>query len=88
MSSSSVFFFHWYLKRTNNNNITNSYTNTGAVVYQYKKLLHYDKIDVLEGIDIKKSNKLKECMICHYWFLKDIGYKINQKQVMNAMIYQ
>ena len=21
------------------------------------------------------SNKLKECMICHYWYFKDIGHK-------------
>ena len=33
-------------------------------------------IDVLEGIDINKSNKSKECMICHYWYFKDIGYEL------------
>ena len=26
----------------------------------------YEKIDVSEGIDINKSNKSKECMICNY----------------------
>ena len=39
------------------------------------KILQYEKIDILKGIDINKSNKLKECMICHYWYFKDIGYK-------------
>ena len=38
-------------------------------------MLQYEKIDVLEGIDINKANKSKECMICHYWYFKDIGYK-------------
>ena len=38
-------------------------------------MLQYDRINVLEGIDINKSNKSKERMICHYWYFKDIGYK-------------
>ena len=25
--------------------------------------------------DINKSNKSKECIICHYWYFKDIAYK-------------
>ena len=39
------------------------------------KMLYYNKVDVSEGIDINKSNKSKECMICHYWNFKDIHYK-------------
>ena len=35
-------------------------------------MLRYQKIDVSEGIDINKTNALKECELCHYWFLKDI----------------
>ena len=31
-------------------------------------MLYYDRIDINEGIDPTKSNKSKECMICHYWF--------------------
>ena len=38
-------------------------------------MLLYERIDVTEGIDINKSDKSKECMICHYWCFKDIGYK-------------
>ena len=38
-------------------------------------MLQYERIDVSEGIDINKSDKSKECMICHYWYFKDIGYK-------------
>ena len=29
-------------------------------------MLYYDKIDVSEGIDVNKTNELKECDICHY----------------------
>ena len=40
------------------------------------KMPQYEKIDdVSEGIHFNKSNKSKECMICHYWYFKDIGYK-------------
>ena len=38
-------------------------------------MLQYERIDVSEGIDLSKSDKSKECMICHYWYFKDIGYK-------------
>ena len=31
-------------------------------------MLYYDQIDISEGIDPIKSNKIKECIICHYWF--------------------
>ena len=35
------------------------------------KMLEYDRIDILEGIDIDKTNKSKECMVCHYWYFSD-----------------
>ena len=38
-------------------------------------MLQYERIDVSEGIDISKSNKLNKCMIFHYWYFKDIGYR-------------
>ena len=38
-------------------------------------MLQYERIDISEGINFDKSNKSKECMICHYWYFKDIGYK-------------
>ena len=28
----------------------------------------YERIDILEGIDVDKTNKSKECMLCHYWY--------------------
>ena len=38
-------------------------------------MLEYDKFDISEGIDVNKTNLSKECELCHYWFLKDIGFK-------------
>ena len=28
-------------------------------------MLQYERIDIYEGIEINKSDKSKECMICH-----------------------
>ena len=33
------------------------------------------KESISTGIDINKLNKSKECMICHCWSFKDIGYE-------------
>ena len=38
-------------------------------------MLEYDRIDISEGADVNKTNLLKECDICHYWYFKDIGFK-------------
>ena len=38
-------------------------------------MLQYERIDMSEGIDFDKSNKSVECMICHYWYFKDISFK-------------
>ena len=46
-------------------------------------MLQYDRIDVSEGIDINKTNKSKECMLCHYWYFIDVGYKF-QRYIWNA----
>ena len=38
-------------------------------------MLEYNRIDVSEGINIKKTNSSKECKICHYWYFRNIGFK-------------
>ena len=38
-------------------------------------MLQYIKIDVSEGIDTNKTSASKECMLCHYWYFKDAGFK-------------
>ena len=56
------------------------------------KMLQYERINVSEGIDINKSDKSKECMICHYWYFKDIGYNyephvFNRCNGLSMMVY-
>ena len=38
-------------------------------------IIQYDRIDNFEGIDVNKTSALKECDICYYWYIKDIGFK-------------
>ena len=38
-------------------------------------MLYYDRIDVSHGIDANKTSVLKECIICHYWYLLDEEFK-------------
>ena len=38
-------------------------------------MLEYDRIDISEGTDVNKTNLLKECDNCHYWYSKGIGFK-------------
>ena len=40
-------------------------------------MLQYKKIDVSEGIDTNKTSASKECMLCHYWYFKDVGFKFD-----------
>ena len=39
-------------------------------------LLKYDRIDISEGIDIKKTDRSKEYKFCHYWYFlnKNFSY--------------
>ena len=34
-------------------------------------MIEYERIDISEGIDINKTNKSKERMLCHYWYFLD-----------------
>ena len=36
-------------------------------------MLEYDKIDISEGIDVNKTNVLRESNICHYWYFREVG---------------
>ena len=38
-------------------------------------MLDYEKIYVSEGIDANKTSASKECMLCNYWYFKDLGFK-------------
>ena len=37
-------------------------------------MLHFDRIDVSEGIDVNKTSESKECDICHYWYFLNKGF--------------
>ena len=45
-------------------------------------MLYYDRIDISEIINPTKSNRSKECMICHYWIFNH-GFKF-QDSVCNG----
>ena len=38
-------------------------------------MLHFDRIDVSEGIDANKRIKSQEYDICHYWYFLNKGFK-------------
>ena len=38
-------------------------------------MLEYDRIDISERIDVSETNASRECDICYYWYIKDIGFK-------------
>ena len=37
-------------------------------------MLEYERIDISEGIDINKTSKSKEFMLCHYWYFLDKNF--------------
>ena len=41
-------------------------------------MLQYEKTDALEGVDVNKTSASKECDLCHYWFFKDVGFKLEE----------
>ena len=52
-------------------------------------MLQYERT---ERIDISKSDKSKECILSHYWYFKDIGYKFqsyacNRCYDLSMMVY-
>ena len=38
-------------------------------------MLQYEKISVSEGIDNNKTSASKECMLCYYWYFKDVRFR-------------
>ena len=45
-------------------------------------MIQHDKTNVSEGVDLNKTSSSKECVLCHCWFFKDIGFK-PEKHVCN-----
>ena len=38
-------------------------------------MISYERIDKSAGIDFNKGQNSAKCMICGYWYFKDIGFK-------------
>ena len=56
-------------------------------------MLRYDRNGVSEGFVINKTSKSKECMLCHYWYFKDISFKFqphlcNGCHLVSMMAYE
>ena len=45
-------------------------------------MLYFDRIGVLEGIDVNKTSTSNECDICHYWYFLNYSVKF-QPNVCN-----
>ena len=39
-------------------------------------MLYFDRTDIPERIDVKKTRESKECNICHYWYFLNKGFKL------------
>ena len=37
-------------------------------------MLEYDRIDISEGMEMNKTNALKDCDICRYWYFLDKNF--------------
>ena len=38
-------------------------------------MIQYERIDISKEIDFDKTSKCLECMICHYSYFKETGFK-------------
>ena len=38
-------------------------------------MLKYEANNISEGINTIKTSASKECMLCHYWYFKGVGFK-------------
>ena len=47
-------------------------------LYKLKTMIQLDRIEDSEGIDLDKTDKSKECKICHYNYF-DNGFKSDSK---------
>ena len=41
-------------------------------------MLNFDRIDVSEGIDVKRTSTSKECDNCHYWYFSNYSFKFQR----------
>ena len=41
-------------------------------------MLQYEKTDASEGIDVNKTSASRKCVLFHYCFFKDVGFKLEE----------
>ena len=41
---------------------------------EFETTFQYERI--YEGVDIDKTNPSRECMVCRYWYFKDVRFKL------------
>ena len=39
------------------------------------EMIHYDRIDISEGIDVNKTSASKECDVCNNWYFLNYSFK-------------
>ena len=44
-----------------------------------------ERIDISDRIDVDKSDKSKECVLCHYWYFLDKNFNYGHIFVMDAI---
>ena len=42
-------------------------------------MLQYEKNDPSEGIYVNKTSASRKCVLCQYWFFKDVGFKFEER---------
>ena len=47
-------------------------------------MLHYERLDVSEAIDVNKTSVSRKCIICHCWYFLDKGFRF-QPATMDAI---
>ena len=57
------------------------------------KMLQCDRINISQGLDVNKTSKSKECILCHYWYFEDMGskfqpYLCNGCHAVSMMAYE
>ena len=57
------------------------------VCISYKNVTVQKKYIISEGIDTNKTRLPKECMLCHYWYFKDVGCRFEPQFAINVMMY-
>ena len=54
------------------------------LIYIIYKMLYYDRLDVSEGIDVNKTSASTECIICHYQYFLNKGFRFQPAVCCNS----